>query len=359
MKIKYKILLVFFLVFFPAKYSYSVLPEIKIEEKKFAFIPQMQLSLPNAVVDIFMRSKVVNTEMNFSSKYDFLDNYIDAILGFRHHIYKFFIGIEFADKIDFEQIFSDQTYLLRSRYINTYIGYNVIKNTELKTSVRVENTSSASIDTFLVHDRGKNVTGNIGILYNTLTETPTLPEGEKITLDFTRSYNQLGSEYDYTQTEFEFTDFSYPFGNNYLKSKIKVGYPVVTIKKPLTSIYFAGGYDILRGYKYKEFYGNTIAYIELSHHIPLVLKKRFSLTSTSLEIVTGDISVEMCKIGEKEIFDNSNNIKTSFGIGSSCSLHLFKNINLRFNLSVNQAIDLRTPVFYFTLNTFSYINQPE
>lgn len=337
--------------------AFSNLTEIRLEEKKFAFVPQMQLLLPNAVIDIFMEGKIINSKIKFASKYDFIDNYIDTNLGFQYNFSSVFAGIGLSDKIDFEQVYSNQSYLQRSKYYETILGYIFSKHIEIKTSIKYENTSSASIDTLLIHDRGRNVTGNIELSHNSLDENPTLPTGQKYAINFTRSYDVFGSEYDYTQSEIEAVNFSYPFGNNYFKTKIKIGYPVAIIKKPLTSVYFAGGYDIMRGYSLKQFYGNSLIYVQLNHHIPFMLKKAFS--DNALEIITGDITFETCKIGEKEIFDTAENIKSSFGIGSTCYLKLFKNVNLRFNLSINQAVDSTNPIYYFTFNTFSYIINKE
>jgi outer membrane translocation and assembly module TamA len=245
--------------------------------------------------------------------------------------------------------------LQRTRYLSPFLGYDITQNDEIRTTIKFENTSSVSTDANTVYERGRNVTGTIGLIHNTLKENESLPAGTKLSIDFTRSYDSLGSEFDYTQTELDLTGYSYPFNYNYFKTRIKIGYPVATIKKPLTSLYYVGGYDILRGYGYKEFYGNCMAYIELAYHSPFVLKKSYS--TSSLELVTGDIFIESVKIGEKEKFDNTNETKTSFGIGSSCSIQLFKSVNLRFTLSLNQAIEQnRAPVTYLTFNTFSYIN---
>jgi outer membrane protein assembly factor BamA len=346
---------ILFLIFFCAGSLHSALPDINIEEKTIEITPKLQITLPNVAIDIFLNERISRTLIDFGLKYDFLDNHIDGMLDLRYHYPVLFLGIKFQDNIDFEEVFAEQNCIQRSRYILLYSGWKISNYAEFKTSIKSENTFTVIVDSSVEFDKGRNFPGILTLLYDTLEETDILPKGTKISLDLTGSLGILGGDYEYSQVEFNLIKYLYPAGSNYFKTNLKIGYPVSTVKKPWSALYYLGGYELLRGYNHKELRGDSLIYMQVSYHIPLVTQ--LGEGDTSLEIITGDFICEFGKTGEKDIFDNSDDFKTSIGIGFSCTLTFLKNINTKFNVFLGQALESRSPAVYFTLKAFNYIRE--
>src|SRR3989339_264559 len=320
--------------------------EVKIKETTLSLSPKLQLALPNGVVDVSLRHSLYDTTVDYRSRYDFIDNFSSSELDMTYRFSALSFGLAFFDKVDFEEIFANNNSLQRNRYIMPHFGYKVCSNTELRTATRFQNTYTASIDNMLVLDNGKNITQSVGVHYSNFQGENEFAIGDMISVEVSKSFDQFGGNYDYTQADAELLDISRPFDDHYIETRLKVGYPLATLRKPLTEIYAMGGYDMLRGYAYKEFRGESMAYGQLKYRKPFVLKKE--ALNVSLDIISWEMNFEVGKIGDKDIFNSISGIKASAGAGFGCVLTIFKAVSVTFSMSLNQPLELRAPHPYFT-----------
>ena len=327
--------------------------EIKIKETTLSLSPKLQFALPNGVVDVSLRHSLYDTTVDYRSRYDFIDNFSSSELDMIYRFSALSFGVALFDKVDFEEILVSNNSLQRNRYIMPHFGYTIFKNTELRTSTRFQNTYTASLENQLVLDSGKNITQSLGAHYSDFEGENELAVGDMISVEVSKSFGQLGSNYDYTQADAELLDISRPFDGHYIETRLKIGYPLATLKKPLTEIYSLGGYDMLRGYGYKEFLGDGMVYAQLKYRKPFVLKKE--ALNASLDVVSWETNFEAGKIGGNDIFNSVSGIKASAGAGFGCVLTLFKAVSVTFSVSLNQPLEFRAPHPYFTFTAVSYI----
>jgi hypothetical protein len=327
---------------------------LNIEQKTYEIAPKLEVLLPNGIVDLFLNERISRTLVDFKMKYDFFGNHIGGALDMRYYYPTLFIGMNLMDRLDFEDIFSNRNCIQRSRHVLLYYGWNLSDYVEFKASVKSESTFTIAVDnSSSILDKGHNIPGILTLQYNSLNETEIIPSGAKASLDLTGSLGIAGSDYDYSMLEFGYLKYFYPFGNNYLKINLKTGYPVSLVKKPWSTIYSIGGYEMLRGYDLGEFKGDSFVYSEISYHIPLV--KTIGRGSNSLEIITGDLICEFAKTGGTDVYYRFDDLKGSVGLGFSCTMVFLKNINTKFNIFLNKALEPRKGIMYFTLKAFNYV----
>lgn len=328
--------------------------EVKFQQTEMKFTPDSQVSLPNGIIDIMFQQNVSSTQVVFKSRYDYVNNYINAGFDFRYNWPVLFAGFGLADDIYFEALYSNQRYLQRTRYIRPYIGEKVSTHAELVTAFTFEDTYTAGIDNLLTLDRGKNTIVTESYAYDNLEPSLAQPRGERVTLSLSKAFSELGGNYDYTMAETTLSMFLYPHRKHFLKLDFKAGYPISLNRQPLADIYYIGGFDIMRGYAFREFAGNSLIYMQLGYHIPLVKLTDKEIRDATLGVLTADVYAEVAKIGEKDIFEVPGVVKSSGGVGLGCVMKLFGRIRTRFTVSVYQAADPLAPVFYFTLSTLTY-----
>jgi len=131
---------------------------------------------------------------------------------------------------------------------------------------------------------------------------------------------------------------------------------VSLIIKPLTSQYRIGGYEFLKGYSYKEFYGgDALIYNNLIYHIPLIKNVEKKFIGTEIKIVTWNVFVESAKIGDRTIFDTTQDIKSSMGIGLDTSVTILKTLEMKAGIAIAQALESGySPMGYFVLSAIYY-----
>jgi hypothetical protein len=132
------------------------------------------------------------------------------------------------------------------------------------------------------------------------------------------------------------------------------GYPLYTVKKPIYAIYYAGGYQILKGYDFKEFFGDSIVYDKISYNFSLPLSKNLNFLGISFSILTLKFYLENAKLGDENIFYNLDNIKSCLGSGVEYNVTFFKILPMKLEIVLAQAIDNRSPKLYFTIATTYY-----
>lgn len=327
--------------------------EMTIGEANISLNPKLAFSLPNGVVDIFIREAVEKASVDFKYKYDFLDNSIYNNLNFMYGLSRIYVGTELADKTDFEEFLQSSVYIQRDRYLMPYVMFGIADEWKVKTGTKIGNTYTISLDTNVALDQGRNVAQIVSLQYEYEDKKSAIDRKQKMSFDITRAFQYLGGEYDYTQLDFSWDETSRPVERHYVETNIKLGYPLNCIKKPLTEYYWLGGYEMLKGYTYKQFRGDALAYAQFKYRIPIIQKR--DMPKIHLDIFSFDAILEAGKVGSKEIFNSISELKTSAGIGLGCELTLFKKIKMKFNVSVNQPAEQFAPKLYFNISAISYI----
>lgn len=315
--------------------------------------PELNIILPNGAMDLSIKQLYYKTLVEYETKYDYLDNYILSELDISYLFTKFSFGLNLYDKVDFEELFANHTTLQRTRRVTPYAGYNITENVKVTLYNKFGNSYTVLLDSNAVVENAKDITPGVELMYSSLDETGALPKGLKTSIDLGKSFSVFGGQYDYTKAEFNLLDYSYPSVESFFETSIKIGYPVSIIKKPIAEIYNLGGYEMLRGYKYKEFKGDYLGYLGFKYRVPLIMKRDFM--NMALNIFSLDFQYEMGKVGGKDIFDSTDGLKSSAGIGTGFDLIFFKVINTKFSASFNQALDSHNPEFYFSIHALTYI----
>lgn len=330
------------------------LPEIKVKETVVNVTPDMRFYLPNGSLDLSLKQKFQKTEIDFASKYDFVDNFMGFNLDFLYDISPFSLGINLADKVDFKEVLSNSQYLQRSQSITPNLQYSLSKTSKIRTGLRFETTYTDSLNSQTRLDYGRNIVGEIGVFSDSLEETRIFPRGGTGSVNLMHSFKNFGSDYDYTQAELNFKQIIYIVDKQYLEYQLQLGYPLDSFSKPLTSIYYAGGFRILRGYDFKEFSSNAIIYNTVVYNIPIAKIENEKLFGVPFSMFTWNVAVESAKIGDKSIYDSFNDSKFSISTGISYKIVLLSRFPIRFEFSTAKAFCDRPPLFYFTLSTIYY-----
>lgn len=325
----------------------------EVKETVVTFSPKIQLILPNGAFDLTLKQGYYNTLVEFRTKYDYLDNYILADLDMSYLFERTSVGLDLSDKVDFEELFAQRTTLQRVRRVTPYVGYNFTKKVKLTFYNRFGNTYTVLLDSNTVLENGKDITPGVNLMYSSLDESGELPKGIEASIDVGKSFSIFGGEFDYTLAEFNMTDYTYIYDSHHVQTRVRLGCPVSLIRKPVTEIYGLGGFDMLRGYKIKEFEGDSVEYVGFKYRFPVIINKNFA--RTDIDIFSFDLQYEAGKTGTRDIFGTLDEMHSSAGIGMSFDLTFFKALKAKLNASVNKAADARGPEFYFSIFAVSYI----
>jgi outer membrane protein assembly factor BamA len=220
----------------------------------------------------------------------------------------------------------------------------------------IGNTLTASVDRNLQIDEGNNVVESIGIKYDTTNSLNPLPNGTVCSAKFFGSFRGISSDYEYSKGELELKNTLAPPLMNFLESDLKFYFPLRTEFRPISEVYFAGGYELLRGYNYREFFGDSLMYYKLNYHIPIIRNVKEKALRSILQIVTIDIASETAQLNSAADFGKSYDLKSSVSLGAGCDVLLFKHINFKFDTFAGKALEPRNPVIYFILNAYSYFS---
>ena len=330
------------------------LPEVKVEETYINVTPRVKFYLPNGSMDIVLKQKYKNTLITFESSYDFIDNFMGFNVDFLYDIRKsiFDFGINFQDEVTFNPIFSDDNYLQRVKSITPYTQLDLGWYTKFKIGIRFEDTFTDDVSENISIDKGKNNVLEASFQRNTIDEKGTFPKGSDLNLVFKDSLVDLGSDYDYSQAEFHARSFLYPSKQYFLEYAFEAGYPVSEKTRPLTEVYYGGGYKILKGYDYKDFSGNSIIYGSLIYNFPIAKGK--STYFKNIYLLTWNVFGEAGKIGDEKIYSTFNNTKYCAGLGIAYKIILFKEFPVRLEASAAKAFEDRPVKFYFSVSTAYY-----
>jgi hypothetical protein len=331
------------------------LPEMKVQETVINVSPKMRIYLPSGAFDLNLKEEYRQATLDFNTKYDFVNSFMGYGLDLLYDISPLAVGVNFADTVNFNQVYSGVQYLQRSQSVTPYVQRPITENIKLRTSLKFENTYTVSVSSNSFLDQGKNILGEIGLWNDTIIESTSSPTGGSASLVLQHSFQNLGSNYDYTQVEFNFRRFYKVFKTDFVEFEFQSGYPVEVSNRPLNSFYFLGGYRILRGYNFQEFTGDSKLYATVKYNIPLnhVSEEDF-FEHISVSMFTWNIFTEGAKIGTKDIFTTPSEPKFSAGTGIGYKIVLFGLFPVKLELSAAKAFEARPVCFYFTVSTLYY-----
>ncbi len=335
------------------------LPQAKITENVIYIKPDIQFYLPNGSIDvIFKESYNKRYLINFYSKYDFVDNFMGFNLDFGYEIIPL-LGVNLYDKVDFSEFFANQETIFRAQAIAPYTKIKFSKTSSLNLWLGFERTTITSIEKLVKLEQGKNVLGKIYFVYDNLKHTNGI-ENENfnkekyILLQLRNSIKSFGSDYDYANIELTFIYNFKILKEQVLEYSFKTGYPIFSNQKPLSEIYYLGGYQNLKGYRYKEFSAEAIFYNQLKYKIPIAKTAELNLLGITFSILTWDTFLEIAKFGNKDILNNNENFKHCVGSGLDYTFTIFKILPVKINLTLAQAFENIPPQIHITISTTYY-----
>jgi hypothetical protein len=314
----------------------------------------MHYYLPNGSLDLSLAQEYEKTLVSFNTRYDFVDNFMGFSLDFLYDLSPFGLGLSLSDMVDFKEKFSGNEYLQRSQSVTPYAEFLLSPTTKLHSGLRFENTYTDSIATMLRIDQGRNIVGDLGILESTIREDDPLPKGRSISLTYSNSLHNLGSDYRYMRLELNYHQFFYPFDGHFVEFGFQAGYPIETESRPLTAAYYAGGYRSLRGYPFKEFSGDGIIYTNTTYNVPLRTTEEDSEKGISFSLLTWEFFIETAKLGARDIFSSIGENKVSIGTGIGYKINVFNRFPVQIDLSVAKSFEDRPPMFYCTISSLYY-----
>lgn len=333
------------------------MPDVKITNARMVQMPNFRFVLPNSEIELSVHQEISSTTFDIVSRYDMINTFFHIGFDLRYNFYPYFAGGALDDTIFFELNLGPSTYFQRTHNIVPYFGYKIGKFTEVKTAVSIGNTITASVDQNVKYDKGNVLVESLGIKYDTSDPLNHVPNGSVLSAVLYGSYRGTGSDYEYTKGEIEMKNTYMPLKWDYLESTFKFYFPLTTDFRPISDVYLAGGYEILRGYSYREFYGDTLMYGKLNYHIPIVRNMKKHAIRAAFEILTIDITAETAQIGNVRDFGSGYNMKSSVSAGLGSDVVMFDHINLKFDTFFGKAIESnRLPVFYFILTAYTYFS---
>ncbi len=334
----------------------SDMPNIKITDARMVQVPDFSFILPNSEIQLSVHQQISSTTFDVASRYDMLNTFFHIGFDLRYNFAPFFAGGALDDTIYFELNLGPKTYFERVHNIIPYFGYKLGRFTELKVASSFGNTLTASVDNTVDYDKGNVLLESVGIKYDTSNVLNPVPNGSMLSATLYGSYCGLGSDYEYTKGEIEAKNTYMPRTWDYLESDFKYYFPMTTDLRPISDVYLVGGYDILRGYNYREFYGDTLVYGRLNYHIPIVRNVKEKALRAKFRIMTIDLTGETAQIGNARDLGNVYNLKSSVSAGLGCDVVLFEHVNIKFSTFSAKALEAnRTPVFYFILTAYTYL----
>jgi outer membrane protein assembly factor BamA len=329
--------------------------DVKITQARMVQMPNFGFILPNSEIRLAVHQQVSSTTFDVASRYDMINTYFNIGFDLRYNFSRYFAGASLDDTIFFELNLGPATYFQRTHNITPYFGYNLGKFTKVKIASAIGNTITASVDQIVKYDKGNTLVESIGIKYDTADPRIHVPNGSMLSCTLFGSYRGTGSDYEYTKGEIDIKNTYMPLKWDYLESYFKFYFPMTTDYRPISDVYLVGGYEILRGYGYNEFYGDTLMYGKLNYHIPILRNLKRHALRTAVHILTIDFTAETAQIGNARDFGNGYNMKSSVSAGIGCDVVMFDHINLKFDTFSGKAIESgRIPVLYFILTAYTY-----
>lgn len=335
------------------------LPQVKVTENVIYIKPDIQFYIPNGAIDITFKENYKRTLVNFYSKYDFVDNFMGFNLDFGYDTVPL-LGINLYDKVDFSEFFANQETIYRVQTIAPYTKIKFSDNSSINLWLGYERTLMTSQETLIKLEQGNNILGKIYFLYNNIKDQNgngnniLHKSGTNFLIQLRTSIKSFGSDYDYANIEVDLIQYLKLLKEQIFEYSFKIGYPIYSNQKPLSEIYYLGGYQILKGYRYKEFFSEAMIYNQLKYNIPIAKTKELNFLGITFSILTWYTFLEIAKIGDKNIFNNNENFKSCFGSGLDYNFTIFKILPIRISLTLAQSFENISPQLHATISTTYY-----
>ena len=344
------------------------LPQMKIQENVVRVRPDVNINLPSGAFDLTLQQAYGKSTFSFSTNYDLVHNLMGYGLDFLFKVKPFPLGIAMKDKVDFQDVFFGSEYIQRVKSLSPYSRFLVFAHTDCLAALRFESTMTGALGVSPV-DQGRNNVGEIGLFYTTVDLTKPIPTGGSRSFDIQKSFPNLGSDYNYCQEEIKIRQFAQTFKKSYIEYNLIVGYPmsgatpVLTststfsqgADRPLSSVYWLGGYQNLLGYDFRQFEGFCEIYNRLDYNVSLAGTGHARLFGMTFSIVTLNFFAEAAKIGGKEIFTGISDGICDAGAGIGYTAVLFDLFPLKFEVVGAKAFEADRPYkLYFLISTLGY-----
>lgn len=258
-------------------------------------------------------------------------NYSFGEVGYYKYFFQFY-GIGINAKYEDEEIFDvnfpridiNYTYKIKPKlYIGPGLYYENFKITGIE--------SGGIIDTNdIVGKEGGNI---VGLQFNAILDHRDniyFPKsGYKLTLKSGVFSSIIGSDYNFTMSDFDFSKY-FSIKNSVLAANI--GGVFSTNNVPLHLLAQIGGTKRLRGYLKGRYRDKHFIFSQLEYRSPEIWRIRLVAFAG-----TGSINSKLCEL-------NVDNFRTTYGAGMRLRLNK-ENVNLRIDYGFNQE----TSGFYFTV----------
>ena len=330
------------------------LPQMKIRENVVQVRPDVVVNIPDGAFDLTLQQAYKKSVFTFDAAYDMVHNSMGFGLDFLFKIKPLPLGLALKDNVDFQDMFFGSEYIQRVQSLSPYSRFPVFKNTDLLTAVRFENTTTGALGVAPI-DHGRNLVGEVGLFNDTVDITKPIPSGGARSLDLQRSFANLGSDYNYCQEEIRIRQFAETFAKSYIEYNLVIGYPLTLDTRPLSTVYWLGGYKLLLGYDYKELQGFAEIYNRLDYNVALAGFGHAKFFGMDFSIVTWNFFGEAAKLGGKEIFSGISDAKFDAGSGIAYTTVLLGLLPLKFEVAAAKAFESAKPLkFYFLISTLGY-----
>ena len=330
------------------------LPQMRRGENIVRVKPDVIVNIPDGAFDLILNQDYKQSTFGFNADYDLVHNSMGFGLDFFFKIKPFPIGLALKDNVDFQDVFFGSEYIQRVQSISPYSIFRVYKNTDVKTAIRFEHTVTGALGISPI-DQGHNLVGEVGITNDTVDISKPISTGGTRSLDIQRSFANFGSDYNYCQEEIRIRQFAETFAKSFIEYNLIVGYPLTLETRPLSSVYWLGGYKALLGYDYKEFQGFAEIYNRFDYNVAIAGFGHAKFFGMDFSIVTLNFFAEAAKIGGKEIFSGIQDGKYDVGSGIGYTTVLLGILPLKFEVSLVKAFDVDKPAkLYFLISTLNY-----
>ncbi len=335
------------------------LPQVKVTENLLYIKPELQIFLPNGALELRFKETYKKSSLEFFSKYDFVDNFMGFNLNLAYNT-KPLLGVSLLDNADFSEIFLSQETINRIQNIGIFSKLNLNKFSFFKISLEYEHNLTTSIETTLKLEQGNNIFGKFLFSNETIKEENGNKTGRNFNVFIKKSIKYFGSDYDYANLDIFLLQYFEILNKQNLEYTFKLGYPLYSNNKPLSEIYYLGGYKMLKGYKFKEFQADSIIYNQFKYNIPIAKSTQLSFIGINFYVLNWNLFLELAKFGTSEnIFTTKENIKSSFGSGIEYNFTIFKILPININISLAQSLEYNYPRIYFTIATTYYTYKTE
>ncbi len=347
--------------------------DVKVTKINARISPQLELTLPSGNVYEHFIEDFNNLWIIFDLNYNFLNNSIGGDLTFKYPIKRFEPGIKFFLDLDFENFFYPQLagdeftilptekYIYRSRGLELSLSYNMFHNFYIIPAFIVNDSFRGSLTTSSVIEEGIDLTARTSFVYDTLRakdpDKRLAFEGIYYRSVFdARFRNSFDNPVSIDNVNNLLLRFNF-WDRWYLGEKFNLSYPIKIWNRDLSSFYFLGGFDSIRGYEIRSI--NAFRFIFLSTNLEVEI-----LRDKELKFKVGKLQTRMHQYRVFLLFDelltqeslslgSRVNSFSSIGTGFSFVLSGKERGHFKIETYIAQPLEKRVlPLFYFRTSLY-------